>query len=290
MIKIYFKNFLKNYFPNLFRIFQILKNDVILRKKSIKFSGWGLETSLFLPWDNQEIFHNKTSKGFIESNNTLYKKIRNKEFFLGQIENYKDNLSFDDVLKHFSELTYRHYVVYYSAMTAYQNTKSRNIVECGVAYGMSTYFAINVFIKHQNFKAYLYDSWSAMRAKDLKIEKDLLRKGDYNYLDIETTKKNLGEYLSNIVFNKGYIPEIFDTSNNPDNISWLHIDLNSSYATQKTLDFFYEKIEKNGLILFDDYGHETFEDTRIVVEEFFKDKKINFLHLMTGQVIVTKKE
>ena len=61
-------------------------------------------------------------------------------------------------------------------------------------------------------------------------------------------------------------------------------------CNQKTLDFFYEKIEKNGVILFDDYGHDTFEDTRVVVEEFFKDKKINFLQLMTGQVIVTKKE
>ena len=79
-------------------------------------------------------------------------------------------------------------------------------------------------------------------------------------------------------------------SKNPDDISWLHIDLNSSYATKKALEFFYEKIEKNGIILFDDYAHDSYEDTRIVIEEFFKDKKINFLQLMTGQVIVTKKE
>ncbi len=290
MIKPRIKRFLSDNFPNFFKILQIIKNDIFLQKKNKKFSGWGLETSVFLPWDNQEIFHNKTSKGFIEIKNKLDKKIRNKEFFLGQIENYKDNLSFDDVLKHFSELTYRHYVVYYSAITAYQNTNSRNIVECGVAHGMAIFFAINAFIKDQNCKVYLYDSWQTMRDNELKTEKDLLKKGDYHYLDIEVTKKNLSEYLSKIIFNKGFIPETFDVSDNPDNISWLHIDLNSSYATKKTLDFFYKKIEKNGVILFDDYGHETYEDTRVVVEEFFKDKKINFLQLMTGQVIVTKKE
>ena len=118
---------------------QIIKNDIFFTKKNKKFSGWGLETSVFLPWDNQQILHNKTSKGFIEIKNKPPMKIRNKEFFLGQMENYKDNLSFDDVLKHFGELTYRHYVVYYSAITAYQNTSSRNIVECGVAHGMAIF-------------------------------------------------------------------------------------------------------------------------------------------------------
>ncbi len=290
MIKARIKRFLINNFPNFFKILQIIKNNIFLNEKNKNFSGWGLETSLFLPWDNKEIFHNKTSKGFIESKNRLDEKIKNKEFFLGQIENYKDNLSFDDVLKHFSELTYRHYVVYYSAITAYQNTSSRNIVECGVAHGMAIYFAINVFFSDQNCKVFLYDSWQTMRDNELKSEKDFLKKGEYHYLDISITKKNLSEYQSKTVFNKGFIPEIFKSSKNPNNISWLHIDLNSSYATKKTLEFFYEKIEKNGVILFDDYGHDTYEDTRIVIEEFFKDKKINFLQLMTGQVIVTKKE
>lgn len=290
MFKTKIKLFLANNFPNFFKILLIIKNNIILKKKNINFSGWGLETSLFLPWERESKFYNKTSKGFIECKNKLDKKIRNKEFFLGQIENYKDNLSFDDVLKHFSELTYRHYVVYYSAITAYQNTKSRNIIECGVATGMAIFFAINAFFKDQNYKVFLYDSWQIMRENELKSDKDLLKKGQYSYLDIEITKKNLGEYQSNIIFNKGYIPEIFASSNNPNDISWLHIDLNSSYATKKVLDFFYDKIESGGIILFDDYGHDTYEDTRLVVEEFFKDKKINFLQFMTGQVMVTKKE
>ena len=290
MIKAKIKRFLINNFPNFFKILQIIKNDILFSKKKKKFSGWGLETSLLLPWDDEKIFHNETSKGYIKSKNKLNKKILNKEFFLGQIENYKENLSFEDVLKHFDELTYRHYVVYYSAITAYHNTRSRNIVECGVAHGMAIFFAINAFLKDDSYKVYLYDSWESMRGDELKTEKDLLKKGEYDYLDIDATKKNLNEYFSNIVFNKGYIPVSFKKSKNPDDISWLHIDLNSSYATKKALEFFYEKIEKNGIILFDDYAHDSYEDTRIVIEEFFKDKKINFLQLMTGQVIVTKKE
>ena len=42
-------------------------------------------------------------------------------------------------------------------------------------------------------------------------------------------------------------------------------------------------------VLFDDYGHDGFEDTREIFENFFKDKKIQFLQLMTGQALIVKK-
>ena len=77
----------------------------------------------------------------------LYKKIKNKEFYLAQIENYYENLTFEDVLNHYETLTYRNYVIHYSSVIAFNNTKSRNIVECGSAEGLSTYFVIKNFIK-----------------------------------------------------------------------------------------------------------------------------------------------
>ena len=54
--------------------------------------------------------------------------------------------------------------------------------------------------------------------------------GNYSYLNIETTKENLVSLGSKVIFNKGYIPDVFKNEKNPDVISWLHIDLNSSLA------------------------------------------------------------
>ena len=46
----------------------------------------------------------------------------------------------------------------------------------------------------------------------------------------------------------------------------------------------------NGVVLINNYGFEDFDDTRIEVENFFKNKKTHFLQLMTGQAMVIKKE
>ena len=61
------------------------------------------------------------------------------------------------------------------------------------------------------------------------------------------------------------------------------IDLNSIEATKSSLDYFYERLNKGGIILFDDYGG--FEDTRAIVDQFFRDKYGHFINLPTGQGI-----
>ena len=81
---------------------------------------------------------------------------------------------------------------------------------------------------------------------------------------------------------------VFKSVENPDNLSWLHIDLNSSKITQECLNFFYDKIENNGVILFDDYAHIHFEDTRKIIDEFLFNKEGNFLHFPTGQAFFIK--
>ena len=133
-----------------------------------------------------------------------------------------------------------------------------------------------------NFKSYLYDAWADLSA----IKNENLR-FKYSYLDIETTKKNLNKFSNYSIYNKGFIPEVFEKSENPEKVSWLHIDLNSAEATISALEFFYERIVNNGIILFDDYGG--FEKTRIKIDNFFSDKRGHFINFPTGQGIFYKK-
>lgn len=287
MLKIIIKKKIKKKFPNLFEILRIFWTNILKRKKSnIKFSGWGLSTTTSTPWSG--ISKNKTFIEFSSAMDNLEIKIKNKEFYLAQIENVKENTSFEDVFNHFKELDYRHYVVYFSALYAFENCKSKNIVECGTAEGLTIFFALSKFKQDISYKAYLYESWEAMRKKELVTEHDKDREGNYSYLDIESTKKNLNDFNNNIIYNKGFIPDSFKTSINPDKISWLHIDLNSAMPTFEALKFFFPKLESKGVILLDDYGHETYEDTRLIVEKFFENKNVLFFQLMTGQVIIIK--
>ena len=244
----------------------------------------GLTSTRSPPWIG--ISKNKTYLGFKIIKDELLIKIESDKFYLSQFYNSPEA---KDPMKYLNEMDYRHYVVYYSSLLAFENTQSRNIVECGVCDGLAVFFAMNKYKEDIKFKAYLYDSWEEMLEKDLTIKENNKTGGDYNYLNIDTTKKNLVDFENYTIFNKGYIPKIFHSAKNPENVSWLHIDLNSSMPTKESLEFFYPKIEKNGIILFDDYAQDGYEETREVVENFFVNKNIIFLHLMTGQAMVIKK-
>ena len=290
-IKVYIKNFLKKHFPNFYEIIYILVFSIILRRKrGISFQGWGLTSSTALPWWDD--VKNITSKKFIKSIKLLDEKVISKDFFLAQITNYYENTNFNEVFNHYKNLNYRNYVIHFSSLKAYNNTKSRNIAECGSAEGLSTFFCIQNYISDKNFKAFLYDSWQPIREKELLNEEDSKRQGNYDYLNIGIIKKNLKDYEKNLIFNKGFIPEVLDhkTTQNPEKISWLHIDLNSAFPTSKALEFFYPKVEKNGIILFDDYGHKEYSETRKVIEFFFENKNVEFLNFMTGQAMISKLE
>ena len=112
--------------------------------------------------------------------------------------------------------------------------------------------------------------------------------GKYEYLRFEETKKNLKEFENFIIYNKGTIKNNFDIFNNPEKICWIS-DLNSAKATLDCLNFFYKKIIKDGIIILDDYGSIGYVDTRIVVDNFFKEKREKILQLPTGQAIIIKK-
>ena len=273
-----FKKFIKDNFPQVFKIVKIIlgKNEDL----NIQFQGWGLTSNHAPPWIGTS--KNKTYTGFKQSKEILLKKINDKDFFISQFQNEKD------IFNKINSLDYRHYVVYYTSLLAFNNTKNKNIVECGVCDGLTVFFAIQKYKEDLNYKAYLYDSWSPMKKEFLISKSEDKMIGKYDYLNIENTKNNLKDYQNNLIFNKGYIPESFNVSNNPDKISWLHIDLNSSIPTDKSLEFFYPLIESKGIILFDDYGWKGYEETREIIENFFEKKTGEFFHLPTGQAFFIK--
>jgi len=263
------KKFLSLQFPKIYKI------KLELKKKNT-FSGWGMNTQgTYPPWNNLSLAENKN---FSIAHNELLDLLNQDRFYLTQFF-YKDA----DHKKIIEELKWRHYIVFNSVLHAINFSESNeiNIVECGVCDGLTVHFAMKACqYKNFLFTAYLYDTWAKLNSTD----EDLRFK--YSYLNIETTKQNLQQFSKNTIYNKGLIPDVFVGAKNPATINWLHIDLNSSVATLKALEFFYDKIEHNGVILFDDYGG--FEETRKVIDNFFKNKKGNFLNLPTGQGVFYK--
>ena len=258
--------------------------------RKLTFTGWGMTTTTNPPWtfnNNNEIIK------FEEINNKLIQLIKDEKFILTQFrmkekgKNKKKEI--EDYLLNLDALKWRHLIVYYSFLLAKKFTqKEMNIVECGVCDGLTIFYAINAYTKkNYDLKVYLYDSWQKMERKHLN-DQELHHLGDYNYLNVNITKNNLRDYSENLIFNIGYIPEVLILSNYPRHLSWLHIDLNSSSPTIEALKFFYEKLNSKGIILFDDYGHKSYEPTKYAIDNFFNNLDGQLIAFPTGQAMFIK--
>ncbi len=281
MMKTKLRNIVYSRWPYL-QIVWIKLNKAIGRNRTATISGWDMTTSVFTPWHNGG--GDKVAAGFLKTHETLVNKLRAGEFTSSQFA----YLSNKEII--FRELMWRHYFVYWSASYAAKatNCSLKNLVECGVCDGMGAFFAISALRENKlNFRCFLYDAWEGMRG-DFLTESEKSAIGEYSYLEVEKTQENLIEFKSNTVFNKGHIPDSFEKSSNPDSLVWLHIDLNSSLATKYALEYFFEKISKGGVVLFDDYAWPHYFDTKKVVDEFFVDKPGLLLPLPTGQSIFLK--
>ena len=246
------------------------------------FTGWGMTTGTRTPWTNGG--GHKITQDFYSTDLELKRLVRGNQFNLSQFSKV-------DPLKVLNSLMWRHYIVYWSSVYALNNTMSaeNNYVECGVCDGLTAFYALSA-AKNMNktFKAHLYDAWDVM-VEDRLLGSEREIAGDYSYLDVRSTINNLSAFnTDNLKFNKGYIPDVFQHADNPDNLIWLHIDLNSSLPTIDSLNLFWDRLEVGGVVLFDDYAWPGHQATQTSVEQWSVDKSSTLFHMPTGQALLIK--
>jgi methyltransferase family protein len=256
-------------------------NRAVGREGRSAFSGWGMATFATPPWHAGQ--GDELASDFSIVNSDVIASVRRGQFRLSQFDEVQDKT------KKLHELMWRHYVVFWSARYASRATASpvNNLVECGVCDGLTAYFAMNAVKGDGPFKAFLYDAWEGMKAEYL-LETEHGAVGNYSYLSLENTRRNLAAFEGASVFVKGLIPESFDTAGTPSEVVWLHIDLNASLPTTAALNALFDKILPGGVILFDDYAWPGFHDTKVAVDRFFDGKRGVLLPMPTGQAMFFK--
>lgn len=246
--------------------------------KQYLFVGWNLKTKTCPPWKNTIPKNNIFQINYFNNlNENLINEIKTKKFLLNQ----KINENTEKIY----EYRWRHYNICLSLKYLKNFKKKINLVEAGTADGLSAWFVCN-FLKKEKIKYdkfTLIDSWEPM-------DKFFLKPSEYSQIlryknnSLEVTKKNLQKFKK-ITFLKGFIPKVFKKYKDQKKIDWLHIDLNSSIATQATLDFFSKKLNKNSVVLFDDYLWPNHEDSRIQIDLWSKKRKGILWPIPTGQAI-----
>ena len=73
----------------------------------------------------------------------------------------------------------------------------------------------------------------------------------------------------------GWIPRRFKEISEQ-KFSFVHIDVDMFQPTLDSLKFFFPRLEKNGIIICDDYNFSSFPGAKKAWDEYFKDKNNEF--------------
>jgi hypothetical protein len=160
-----------------------------------------------------------------------------------------------------------------------------DVAEVGVYKGGSAKIIAGVFNK-SNKSIHLFDTFSGMPA--VSLETDLHNQGDFMDTSLEEVKKFLQDF-NNVFFYPGFFP---DTSHpiKDKKFCFVSVDVDIYQSVKDCCDFFYSKVVKGGIIVFDDYGHHiACPGVKKAVDEFFRDKpEFPCYQTFTGQMVVIK--
>jgi len=163
-----------------------------------------------------------------------------------------------------------------------------DFAECGVYKGGTAYMLADVLmsLSLQSKSLHLFDTFSGMPST---ADKDPSghKQGEYGDITLEEVKAYLNPFPF-IIFHPGFIPETFRGLED-NRYAFVHVDVDLYQSTKDSLSFFYDRMIKGGIILFDEYGKIGYERSeRLAVDEFFQDKPEIPISLRTGQCFIIK--
>lgn len=184
------------------------------------------------------------------------------------------------------------YTVYKTIRYISENNIDGDIVECGVFRGRMVAVIMETLnqCNDLNRNIYLYDTFQGMTpGTDIDYQvfssdgkKIRMQKGE-NYCDINQVRKNLSNFKyqkEKIVFEKGDVKFTLN-SNVPNKIALLRLDTDFYESSLIELEKLYDKVNLNGFVIYDDYGH--WMGQYKATNEFFNKKKLKPFLIRTSR-------
>jgi len=141
--------------------------------------------------------------------------------------------------------------------------------EFGVYRGGSLELLASIAKSNKLIDVFGFDSFEGLPKPS---EHDTHKEGDFRDTDGAFIQKYLSDNYGNVTLKKGWSPQIFDEFNDAA-FSFVHIDVDLYNSVMDACNFFYPRMVKGGIMLFDDYGWESTKGAKKAVDEFFSDKE-----------------
>jgi hypothetical protein len=168
---------------------------------------------------------------------------------------------------------------------------SGDFVECGVFHGYSS-AVICDYLDFQtlNRTYYLYDTFEGLPEATSSAHERSQWNAYYRNEENSAAYVNVCRRFSayhNVRVVKGVVPDSFADAS-PEQIAFLHLDMNAVRAEMMALDVLYDRISPNGMIVLDDFGWVANRPQMLAERDFFAARGKSVLELPTGQGIVIK--
>ena len=156
------------------------------------------------------------------------------------------------------------------------------VVEVGVYKG-GTARLLALALPHKT--VHLFDTFAGMPATNSDFDRHLA--GEFSDTSLAAVQERLKD-CRNARFYQG----LFPATSGPiaqTKFSLVHVDADIYDSVRACCEFFYPRLEKDAVMLFDDYGFPSCPGARKAVDEFFSDKPEVPFYLPTGQCLVVRK-
>ena len=243
------------------------------------------------PYGNKKSFLLKFIKDLIQKTvkffvNFFCKLDENDEIIISSATHapWKKDLDFYKFFQKVKDFTLLDYPRAYTLWQCSKNIKDKEglILDIGCLMGGSGFVMSKI---NNKGKTYLFDSFSGFQKDD-----GLHKKEVFFYEDIEFVKKNIQKLkLKNTSVYKSYFPENLEVKIKK--IKLCHIDVNTYADTKIIFIFLNKKIQKGGIIIFDDFGIWGVDGIKKFIYQIEKNHNTNyhFIKNYMGQCILIRK-
>lgn len=162
-----------------------------------------------------------------------------------------------------------------------------DFVECGVYKGFCSFFLVNYLdFGNMDRSFYLYDTFAGI--PEAYKEGSPVRDGAYSEPNLLKDATERFASFDNVKVIEGVVPEVLEGVS-PEKIAFLHLDMNSALSELGALEVLFDRIVPGGMIVFDDYGWQSYRAQKQAEDEFMRQRDYKIMELPTGQGLLVKR-
>jgi len=163
-----------------------------------------------------------------------------------------------------------------------------DVAECGVYRGGSAYF-ICEFLEsvESNKRIHLFDTFTGIPYSSLD-KSDSHKVGDFSTVDLTDVKSHLQDHNDKIDYHAGEFPSTFNNLDISKKFSFIHVDCDVYDSVLSCCEFFYDRMNSGGIILFDDTNSPSCRGALRALNDFVKHAGIEYLRINNDNHYIVK--